>query len=109
MLNLDDKPGLVAAVKDGRVDLSDSRVTVKGVAALIFGLVGWLWAMFGAGSGAVAKDYVNVRDRVTVLEAQRVEDVKAHERQREDEKEWRKRVDEKLDQLVEWVGNRRTR
>lgn len=100
-LELNDKPGLEHAVRRGAVDFAEPKVTLGRVLAFAIALAGWLWAAIGAGSGAVAKDYVTLRDRVAVIEVQRVEDVRNHERQRIEDQEWRARIEEKLDRIVE--------
>lgn len=99
-LNLDDRPGLLKAVNDGRVDFSDRRISVSRVITIIVAILGWVWAFIGSGTGAVAKDYVAVRDRVNTLETQRTEDLRERERQRGDEQQWREKVDRKLDSLL---------
>lgn len=92
-LNLRNMPGLATAVSQGRVDLSDRRISLKTIAAVAIAILGWFWALFGAGSGAVAKDYISLRDRVKVLETLRDED-----------HEWKRGVDQKLDRLLEAVA-----
>lgn len=92
-LNLRNMPGLATAVSQGRVDLSDRKVSLKTIAAVVLAILGWFWALFGAGSGAVAKDYIHTRDRVQTLETQREED-----------REWKRAVNDKLDELLKAVA-----
>ena len=99
-LNIDnDKPALVTADGDP-VALADRRVSLGRVITYIFAILGWLWALLGSGTGVVAKDYVSVRDRVTTLETQRVEDLRAQSRRDQDDREWRAAVDRKLDAVI---------
>jgi hypothetical protein len=98
-LNLDDMPGLKDAAASGRVrlDARERRIPWGLIVTIAIALVGWMYAALGAGVG----DYSKVRDRVTTLEVQRVEDIRARERQRDDDQKWRDRVDSKLDWLIQ--------
>lgn len=67
-----------------------------GMVAAVLTIIGWLLA---AASGAFG-DYRDIGNRVTVLETQRVEDVRTRDQQRSDDARWRERVENKIDALL---------
>jgi hypothetical protein len=68
-----------------------------GLVAASLTIVGWLLAAISGAFG----DYRRIGDRVTTLEAQRVEDVKRTKEQRDEDNDWRARMEQKVDQLLQ--------
>jgi hypothetical protein len=102
-LNLDDKPGLMTAVRSGRVQFAERRYpwAAIGVSVTVaVALLGWLVSGLGEYHNADKA----LDKRVTTLEAQRAEDVKNRDQQRGEDQKWRERVDEKLDRMIEQLA-----
>lgn len=98
-------------------DLSAVRVSMsmRKVGAVVLAAVvsasGWTWGCVkDTGkdvAGAVVSDYVKVHDEVTTLKAQRVEDVRTHDRERQEDAAWKTRVDRQLGEILQALGARR--
>jgi hypothetical protein len=85
-LDLNDKPALLQAIREGRVDFGERRINWGLVLTVVVAILGWLVAAAGTGAG----DYSRVRDRVTTLETQRANDIQRMER-----------IENKIDRLLE--------